>query len=250
MKMKNHIITLAALFSLVLLAPARAATVDYVLDHSNVFADVTDYLAVSITETSDRLNFRVDTLPVLADMAGKNYGIQSFGFNFSALSEDWSRDDFLLPEGWRVQENKGMSEAGRFDVRIKGTGHSRLDPLRFSVFGLDLDDIEAGFAAHVAGFMESDGRHRGEYEGRHREEHEGRHREGFGGHHREEYEGRHREEYEGRHREGFGGHHRETSAFFYGDRLVPPSAVPLPPAVWLFGSGLLGLIGAARRRRH
>jgi hypothetical protein len=28
----------------------------------------------------------------------------------------------------------------------------------------------------------------------------------------------------------------------------PPPAVPLPPAVWLLGSGLLGLIGTARRR--
>ena len=29
----------------------------------------------------------------------------------------------------------------------------------------------------------------------------------------------------------------------------PPSAVPVPAAVWLFGSGLLGLIGVARRKR-
>ena len=28
-----------------------------------------------------------------------------------------------------------------------------------------------------------------------------------------------------------------------------PAAVPLPAAVWLFGSGLLGLVGVARRRR-
>jgi hypothetical protein len=30
---------------------------------------------------------------------------------------------------------------------------------------------------------------------------------------------------------------------------VEISAVPVPPAVWLFGSGLLGLVGVARRRR-
>ena len=28
-----------------------------------------------------------------------------------------------------------------------------------------------------------------------------------------------------------------------------PSAIPVPAAVWLFGSGLLGLIGVARRKR-
>ncbi len=28
------------------------------------------------------------------------------------------------------------------------------------------------------------------------------------------------------------------------------AAVPVPAAIWLFGSGLLGLIGLARRRKH
>jgi len=30
--------------------------------------------------------------------------------------------------------------------------------------------------------------------------------------------------------------------------LLTPTAVPLPPALWLFGTGLLGLIGVARRK--
>lgn len=33
-----------------------------------------------------------------------------------------------------------------------------------------------------------------------------------------------------------------------GDGAVPPSAVPVPAAMWLFGSGLLGLVGVSRRR--
>lgn len=32
------------------------------------------------------------------------------------------------------------------------------------------------------------------------------------------------------------------------DQIVPPSSVPVPAAAWLFGSGLLGLIGVSRRR--
>lgn len=34
------------------------------------------------------------------------------------------------------------------------------------------------------------------------------------------------------------------------DITVAAAAVPVPPAVWLFGSGLLGLVGIARRRVH
>lgn len=245
--MKPNIIMLPALVLMVLMSPVRAATVNYVLDHSNVFADITDYLSVSISDnTPGQLDFQVKTLEVLENMAGNNYGIQSFAFNFIGEPADWSIDDFLLPEGWRVQENKGMSEAGRFDVRIKGTGHSRLDPLQFSVLGLTLESIEAGFAAHVAGFTGYEDGYPGEHEG-HRGEHEG-HR---GEHeaHRGEHEGRYWEEIR-REWEEHEGRHHAGSAFFYGDKLVtPPPEVPLPAAVWLFASGLLGLAGAARRRR-
>lgn len=43
------------------------------------------------------------------------------------------------------------------------------------------------------------------------------------------------------------GDERVASAFFYGDRLV--TAVPVPAAVWLFGSGVLLLGRIATRRR-
>ena len=37
-----------------------------------------------------------------------------------------------------------------------------------------------------------------------------------------------------------------TSGFFGGGKLA---VVPVPAAVWLFGAGLLGLIGVARRKQ-
>ena len=40
----------------------------------------------------------------------------------------------------------------------------------------------------------------------------------------------------------------QTYALSGGGSLIPVSAVPLPAAVWLFGPGLLGLLGIARRR--
>ncbi|MDH3888894.1 MAG: VPLPA-CTERM sorting domain-containing protein [Gammaproteobacteria bacterium] len=41
------------------------------------------------------------------------------------------------------------------------------------------------------------------------------------------------------------------SGIFYDNlEFAEVSAVPVPAAVWLFGSGLLGLVGVARRRKH
>lgn len=36
----------------------------------------------------------------------------------------------------------------------------------------------------------------------------------------------------------------------YAEMLASPSAVPVPAAVWLFGSGLMGLVGLSRRRQQ
>jgi hypothetical protein len=41
----------------------------------------------------------------------------------------------------------------------------------------------------------------------------------------------------------------KMGAYFYGGRLVDPTVVPLPASIWLLGSGMLGLLGIARRRR-
>ena len=40
-----------------------------------------------------------------------------------------------------------------------------------------------------------------------------------------------------------------TSGHLYADISIQTSAVPVPPALWLFGSGLLGLVGIARRKK-
>jgi len=198
-------------------AMANANTVTYILDQSNVLDDNVDYLSVMISDdTEGQLDFRVTTLSALSDLAGENYGIQSFGLNVLSGEGQLSSVDFLLPEDWDVQFNKGMSEAGMFDVRLSGTGSSRQDPLVFSVTGLDLDDISTNFAAHVAGFDFLAGEC-------------------------EPGDGEH--VFEGGNEDGC----REviSSAFFYGGRV---SEIPLPPAIMLLLSGLLGMAGIAHRR--
>ncbi|MFC1560704.1 VPLPA-CTERM sorting domain-containing protein [Pseudomonadota bacterium] len=37
--------------------------------------------------------------------------------------------------------------------------------------------------------------------------------------------------------------------FLVFDRYLPPSAVPVPAAVWLFGTALIGLVGFSKRRK-
>lgn len=185
-----------------------ATTVTYILDQSNVLADDVDYLSVMISDnTEGQLDFRVSTLSPLSDQAGNNYGIQSFGLNSLG---DLSM--FILPDGWRAQYNKNMSEAGKFDVRLAGTGSSRQDPLMFSVVGLTLEDVTPEFAAHVAGFEYDMGAC----------SNSGGAKPGI---------------------QGCG--ETVNSGFFYGGRA---KGIPLPPAAILLLSGIFGLAGFARRR--
>lgn len=134
---------------------AEAASVQYMLDQSNALEDGVDYLMVTISDDQPgQLDFLVETQPALKQIAGNNFGIASFGFNLVPEVElsRHNKDKLLLPEKWRVRFKKGMGEAGKFDVRLMGTGQTRQDPLQFSVLDLGLEDIIPGFASHVAGF--------------------------------------------------------------------------------------------------
>jgi PEP-CTERM motif len=198
--------------------PVRAASVSFFLDQSNRLPDSTHYLSVILTENgTGGVDFLVQTLDPLNDIAGRNFGIQKFGFSFS----DESMFEIVgLPDSWRVREDRRMSEFGKFDIRLQGRGKSRTDSLSFTVNGASLDDFDSLFSAHVAGFEWC-------------EIVDAKRKHGESG--------------------WCGGVNCATSAFFAGSltELPPPdpSAVPVPAAMWLFGSGLLGLVGFAKRNR-
>lgn len=218
---------------------AHAASQSYSLDDTNTAGgslfDGTPYLTVTIDDEGDPglINFTVATTDNLTD-AG-NFGIQSFAFNVTTAPNPLATTDITgLPDGWAVNSVGATTELrpgnadgyGSFDVVLNSTGITRVDPLTFSIdaAGDDISsyfDLSAGnagaqphvqFAAHVTGIDTG--------------------------------------VFPTGCTAGDAGCEEISSAWFGGgppvDIIGPP--VPVPAAVWLFGSGLLGLVGVSRRR--
>jgi len=152
-------------------APAHAASVTYVLDQSNVLPDGVGYLQVQVADGSDgAIDFTVQVLNSLSDMAAGNFGIQAFAFNVIANGYADAGSISNLPDGWRAFDGKRMDGFGQFDVRLQGRGNARLETLTFSITGVDGDTPQdytiystgsaaeghQFFAAKVAGFASGD----------------------------------------------------------------------------------------------
>jgi hypothetical protein len=229
---------LALALGLMGLGTANAASMSYFLDQSNALPDGTHYLQVTLSEIENGVDFWVETLTPLDKLGDGHFGIQQFGFSFTSNTEYEIEG---LPRGWRDQSNKQMSEFGRYDIRLKGTGSTRTDDLHFSVLGVGLSDFDDYFAAHVAGFewCFEDGKpdakplskssKKGKYDWD-----EG-----------DSWSDRNKSWRYGKSNWNCDYGDCITSAYFGGGT---PSAVPVPAAAWLFGSGLFGLVGFARRK--
>ena len=163
MKLRSVLATAAA--SLLFATQGFAASISYYIDQSNALDDGINYLQVTISDAGDDILFSIETLEPLSDIAGDNYGIQSFSFNFGDSGA--TLDNIEGPDGWRVSGDRNHSEYGRFEAHLAGTGSTREDPLEFSIVGVSGDTVfdyvtllstgnAAGgnqlFAAHVAGF--------------------------------------------------------------------------------------------------
>lgn len=113
-----------------------------------------------------------------------------------------------LSDGWKATHNKRMDGFGQFDIRLQGKGSARTDELSFKVSGVSLDNFDPLFSAHVAGLEWCN---------------------------------------IGDERCNLCiGKDCPTSAYFAGS--VPDTHLPIPPAAWLFGTGLIGLVAVARRK--
>ena len=200
--------------------PASAAMVQYVLDQSNaetVLPDGVPRVSVTINDptnnNSGNIVFTVATLPGAFD-EGSNFGIQSFGFNLAAGAPALSASKFILPSGWSVRSARNQDGFGRFDwVLTRSSSGSRLDPLTFQIKNVAGDTVLSYFDLSTG----SSGQGNVAFAA---------HVAGFNS--------------------GTGDDEEDeiTSAYIGGG-----TPVPVPAAAWLLGSGLLGLMGFARRRQ-
>lgn len=199
---------------------AQASSVTYYLDQSNVLADNIAYLQVTISDsaTDSDIHFNVQTTSAFstAPLAhGTNFGIQVFGFN-SALTLTSSNIVGLNTDMWTFKPNKNLSDFGQFSITESVQGNNRLDPMTFSIRA-DNDSIDS-YARTYSGAADNT-------------------------------------PYFAAHVAGFTSNLTDasgnmvTSAWFAGsDTHLPPSSVPVPAAAWLLGSGLIGMVGIARRK--
>lgn len=196
-------------------AVAQGASVSYIMDQSNVMPDGTPYLQVTIADSGDDITFTVQTLSALTSIAGDNYGIQKFGFNGGSLSASNIVFTGSAAGNWSYSTNttSDMAEFGIFlNLTNADKGNLRVDPLTFTITGVTGDTLSTYTVGNA------------------------------------------KDNFFAAHVGGFDTSKSPDgidSGFFSGnaDGLVPPQSVPVPAAAWLFGSGLVGLIGVARRER-
>ena len=241
---------------------ANAASVTYGLNINNVYTTnpAETYVAVTIEDgtgahtgdikfTVDANNSLFDTTPFIdtegVDQTFENFGIQSFGFNIDVASDlIFTNLAIVYPDlaspgygNWLTDTDRAQDGYGKFDLVVQDGGSSRQDPLMFWITEVVDDTIDTyalasqntnntnyWFAAHVTDF------NTGEY---------------------------------GWRLTGSGENCNDgdtncvyqllTSAYFSGGDGSgggpPAGVIPVPAAVWLFGSGLLGLVGIARSRK-
>ncbi|MHB8474471.1 MAG: VPLPA-CTERM sorting domain-containing protein [Sulfuricaulis sp.] len=142
-----------------------------------------------------------------------NLGTKHFGIQKFAFSfDDGTMGDVTgLPDGWQVKSDRRMIGFGKFDTGLLGRGDARTDTLNFTVNGVGIDDFEPFFAVKVTGLVD-----------------EFSHSSAF---------------FAGSLENGF-------SSPESGNTSVNVAPVPVPAAIWLLSSGLVGLMGLARRGKR
>lgn len=134
----------AAVLGAVVTAPAQAASVSYFLTNSDILPDGQNYLQVTISDGIDgAVDFTVQALQPLLDLAGPDFGIYKFAFNVTGVNSPVGAIRDLPTPGWAKGPQGEMGAFGRFDRRVRATSFRApvSDTLTFSIVGVDLDTI-------------------------------------------------------------------------------------------------------------
>jgi hypothetical protein len=152
--MRTVIRTFASVAAATLLAaaaysPANAASVSYFLDQSDKLPDGVNYLQVTISDGENgAVNFRVEALQPLLDLAGNGTGLYAFGidkFAFNVVSDGpWIYpDNVQRPSQFVFGPNQPMADFGQYTVRLRTTSYKDVigPVLEFSIIGIDFDTL-------------------------------------------------------------------------------------------------------------
>jgi hypothetical protein len=197
--------------------------VSYFLDQANAGAGLSDgvnYARIDIDDnTANQIRFSVTLLNPVTQYQATNFGLQEFTFNVVGAGAGpltdatGSNAQWTLPSGWVADVAPPPNQAdgfGRFDVSINTTGSGRLSPLTFALLGSGLT---------LASFQEASTNGNGEGN-----------------------------VFFAAHITGYNvPANGATSGYFGGSTL---SAVPLPAALPLLLSGMLGFGAAGYRTRR
>ena len=206
-------------------ATANTVSYDLFMD-ANLITDINGIYqsqklaTVTLTDISGGVTFEVETV-----IDGSL--IAQLGFNFLNNTVPTGFGITALPTGWgydfEVDNKQGFNGFGKFDVDVNDGGSAgRVDPLTFTVTGGTIADYTAEslmggnkegiyFSVHVTNLNQA--------------------------------------EWGSCSADDNGNTCTAVTGYTGNGPGFPPAAIPVPAAVWLFGSGLLGLVGIARRRK-
>jgi len=212
-----HALSAAALLAAVAAAPVHATSVSYFLDKTNVsvLPDGVNYLQVTISDgVSGLIDFQVDVLTdAFTPVSSGNFGMDMFFFNYDEAKLGTVAATSITnvnPDTWNIVEQKNSGGGFGF-FQFELKGNGS-SRVNQLLFSIDgvTGDVPMDYAIGGADFLNNGST-----------------------------------EFFAAHVADFVTSDSTTSAKFAGS-----TAVPVPAAVWLFGSGLLGLVGVARRKKQ
>ena len=212
MGIKKNLFKLSVLSLAAVSSQANATTISYYLDQSNALPDGVNYALVTISDSATTIgdiDFSVEVLTSAFTVSGANFGMQNFSFNYDpSLSIDASNIIDTSPLAWTVSE--GANAGGGFGKYGFQLSGTGSSRTEFLSFSITgvTDDTISSYAAMGSSLKPA------------------------------------ATEFFAAHIAGFDAIDGETSAQFAGSA----SVVPVPAALWLFGSGILGLVVVARRK--